>query len=1356
MGTLAEADIPPSNTFPWKKLILSVGLYVLATMFSVRAYPSFAEPVWFASGIGLAVLWLWGWRMAPAIFVGGFLSAFVMLERSPSLASNYFVWAGFFSLLHTGEVSLGYWGLQKAGVSAYPMRSLRDALLWVLLGSLLMPLLGSMGGMLGAGLFGLGSDFLHIVWVYWLSGVVAVMVVGTFLVVWFSPHTPADLRSLRSRALAISVVGGTTLFIFAGEYWFPVLHISPLAYLIAPMLIALAVFYGPRTTMLGMLFAAVCAIGFSLHGIGPLYAEDVETTIFYVQLYLGVVGSIVITLLGGVAQRMQAEQTLRYSMEVLQEQNRRFALLNTITTRALGTADEGALLQMLADNLGELWHASGCYITLWNESTQSVLPAAAYGPFREKYQSMTPALGEKTFTETLLRAGHPIFDADVLHSDNISPEIARQFPQKALLGIPLIAGGRWLGAVLIAFEEKQTITQDELAWAQQVGAQVALALEGVRLYTRALDGLRREQRMTSIGRLLAENLDLDVTLQRVTELMVDLVDADAGALGLVSEDGQYMTYPHVVGLPAHLTAGKVPRTGGGLAWRIVETGQPLLLDDYRKHVNALSEWKHQDIQAFLGAPIQSQEHFLGAIGLFRRPGRPAFSSQDVSQIAAVGRQAGLAIQNALLYRKEHVLRQRSEVLRSIALDMSTSHTLQDMLARLLERLQSIVPFDSSSVFLVDNADLRLVMARGVPDHENLLDALFPVDNPLFTEISRSMQPLALEDPQSHPGFEGWGGTQELKFWLGVPLLENGKVIGYITLDRFSGAAFEADDIALVEAVASQAAVLIARQRLHLQTEQRARELAVLYEFSRQFERQMDPEHIAQKACQLAVERLAATYAWVGLVPVGEIRLYAAGFHHREMTSPIHHLSQRAFPVAQTAFVHRVLRAGAPLVVESIRDEALLTAEDRQVFEGLGANRLIAFSLRHGGQVMGVLLLGDSGEQREFVERMRFLQSFANQVSVVLENARLFADTRRHLEYMQSLHTIDMTINASLDLDVTLSVLVRQLLNQLRVDAVAVFVLDSHTNLLSCRIGDGFHTISPTNERLRLGQGRAGKVALTRQPIYLPDLRSKPPSSAYTAALVHDEGFVSYYGTPLIAKGQVKGVLEIYNRTPLHPDALWMEFITAVAAQAAIAMDNAVLFQNLERSNFDLRMAYDTTLEGWSRALELRDAETEGHSERVTEMTLRLARTMGITGDKLTAIRYGALLHDIGKMGIPDRILYKPGPLTDEEWKIMRQHPVYAYTLLSPIPYLREALDIPYCHHERWQGQGYPRGLKGEQIPLAARIFAVVDVWDALSKDRPYRKAWPQEKVIQYLQEQAGIQFDPKIVEIFVRLLEEGA
>ena len=236
---------------------------------------------------------------------------------------------------------------------------------------------------------------------------------------------------------------------------------------------------------------------------------------------------------------------------------------------------------------------------------------------------------------------------------------------------------------------------------------------------------------------------------------------------------------------------------------------------------------------------------------------------------------------------------------------------------------------------------------------------------------------------------------------------------------------------------------------------------------------------------------------------------------------------------------------------------------------------------------------------------------------------------------------------------------------------------------------------------------------------------------------------------MIAKGQVKGVFEIFCRKRFTADPEWLDFFDALSVQAAIAIDNATLFRKLQDSNIELTLAYDTTIEGWAKALELRDSETEGHTQRVADITLKVACAFGIKEDALDHIRRGALLHDIGKMAVPDTVLLNTGPLTEEEQQTMRRHPAFAFELLSPIHYLRPALDIPYCHHERWDGTGYPRSLKGEQIPLAARIFSIADNWDALISARRYREAWPRAKVAEYIRAQAGTQFDPNLVDIFL-------
>lgn len=280
---------------------------------------------------------------------------------------------------------------------------------------------------------------------------------------------------------------------------------------------------------------------------------------------------------------------------------------------------------------------------------------------------------------------------------------------------------------------------------------------------------------------------------------------------------------------------------------------------------------------------------------------------------------------------------------------------------------------------------------------------------------------------------------------------------------------------------------------------------------------------------------------------------------------------------------------------------------------------------------------------------------------------------------------------------------------------------------------------------------ANHVYNTSQPLYLNDLGLDSHPGAQ--ALHHQSGFNSSSVLPLATRGQVKGVLLFLHRQVMTNDLDGQTFLQSLALQTAIGIDHVEMLENLKRSNRELVHAYEETIKGWAQALELRDLETRGHADRVEQLTQRLAEAMGMREPDLTHIKRGALLHDVGKMAIPDHILRKTGKLSEEEWVTMRLHTTKAYEMLYPIEYLRPSLDVVLSHHERWDGTGYPRGLQGEDIPLPARIFAVVDVWDALTSDRKYRLAWPRQEARNYIIQQSGKHFDPNVVEAFLKIIE---
>ena len=386
-------------------------------------------------------------------------------------------------------------------------------------------------------------------------------------------------------------------------------------------------------------------------------------------------------------------------------------------------------------------------------------------------------------------------------------------------------------------------------------------------------------------------------------------------------------------------------------------------------------------------------------------------------------------------------------------------------------------------------------------------------------------------------------------------------------------------------------------------------------------------------------------------------------------------------------------------------------------------------------------------------------ALANDITDRLAAEQALAGSRARIDLqmgrLNALRSIDLAILGTTDLRLLLKSVLSEIMSQLRPDAVAIFLSNPHTLTLDAAASIGFRTRAAERMTVPLGEGVSGKAARERRTIAVADLLGAEMSSQLRQ-VADDEAIRAVFAIPLIAKGQVIGALEVLFRAPYDASEDWLEFCEALAGQAAMAIESCKSFEDLQRTNLELSLAYDRTIEGWSRALDLRDKETEGHSQRVTELTLQLGKLAGISDAELVHVRRGALLHDIGKMGIADAILLKPGPLTEDEWKIMRMHPVFAAQLLSPIEYLRPAVDIPFCHHEQWDGSGYPRGLKGQQIPLSSRLFSVVDVWDALCSNRPYRSGWEPGKVREYIRAQAGTRFDPDAVALFLRLLAEDS
>ncbi len=459
--------------------------------------------------------------------------------------------------------------------------------------------------------------------------------------------------------------------------------------------------------------------------------------------------------------------------------------------------------------------------------------------------------------------------------------------------------------------------------------------------------------------------------------------------------------------------------------------------------------------------------------------------------------------------------------------------------------------------------------------------------------------------------------------------------------------------------------------------------------------------------------------------------------------------------------HGIVKYANPKISEMLDyslDEITGTTYLKFISDNEKSDTALQWTLREDGfqHSYETVLLKKSGEELPvLISPQRLVDeenAFSGSLAVVTDisrNKEVELTQQRKIEELASLRRIDTAILSGNNLKSVIQVILDQFKNELKADAVSV------------------HIFHPNSTRIRLSRAyiRDKKITCAKNEIHFRRIHEHNDDNTgclYTADIekqilwqkLAESDIKTLYIAPILVGDKRKGIIEAAFCSPININDEWLSYFNALITQTAVGIEKTELVEVLQTRNKELQEAYLSTIKGWANALELRDEETRGHSERVVQMALDMAVKFGFSGEALEHFRNGALLHDIGKMGVPDGILLKPGKLTEEEWVIMKKHPVFAYNLLKSIPFLSDALEIPYYHHERWDGSGYPHGLQGQAIPLSARIFAVVDVWDALTSDRPYRPAWSRETTSKYLLDNRGIQFDPQVVDAFLDMINQ--
>lgn len=1032
----------------------------------------------------------------------------------------------------------------------------------------------------------------------------------------------------------------------------------------------------------------------------------------------------------------------------LQRQLDQLTVLHSIAVAGTESNSENEIIERVV-GITSQFYGEVCGVLLLNEAGDILTPHPSYfGANVANWRNGTPitegVTGKSVSLGKTLRLG------DIAQEPGYI-EIATGI--RSELCVPIRVNQRIIGVFNIESKRLNAYDDEDEQFLKTIAGSLGTALERLRLLkeeqNRAKESYeaelaRREQAETlqEVIASLSTTLDIHALYQSILDSLAKLVRHNSASI-LLEYENDDMEFVAARGFPEtdHIVGRKLKKSA---KWsELALSRKPLIMDDAQTDP-AFEKWGGSElIRGWLGVPMIVQDKVIGFIKLNSHRAN-AFTGQDATIIQTFANSAAIALGNARLYRGALRAAERRAVLHQISQDVVRfAQDSEQIYTAIHEAASKLMPCDVFTIALKNIAkDMNDFVYRVEKEYRYPFESM-DANVGLTSKVIRNGKSIILRDTADieKQGALRFGTPTHVRSAVMVPLRVGERIIGTISAQAYEPNAYGDEEQALLEMLSTHATTAIENARLYDEAQNRIKEMETINRLSSSLRTMNSQADMLDIFLDETLSLLGEENGAIWLYDYSSRTLI-----QRTARGIAKNVRYKQIAPTEGIIAH-VFQSGEVYTSPNLSKDPLVYKPNLDVIlPGYGG---VCIPIKSTAGTLGAVFI-QMPPNRQITKYVNLLVTLAEIIGNAIHRAELFEQGLEQIRRLTALRDIDSAIASSTDLRVTLNILIEHTRKQLKVDAAEIMMYRPELQSLVFFCNAGFNIPSPSRPLVRIGEGLAGQVVMKGRIDHVIDLKNY--SEAKRDPLILREGFVTYIGVPLFIKGQIKGVFEVFHRSILSPNAEWMQFLQTLAGQAAIAIENAQLFDNLQRSNQELTQAYDTTLEGWARALELRDRETEGHTRRVTDLTIRLAQFLGIGEEELINIYRGVLLHDIGKMAVPDQILKKTSPLTASEWVEMRQHPQYAFDLLSPISYLRPALEIPYSHHERWDGSGYPRGLKGEQIPLSARIFTVVDIWDALLSDRPYRKAWPREKVIKYIQDISGTVLDPHIAHAFLKLM----
>jgi len=927
---------------------------------------------------------------------------------------------------------------------------------------------------------------------------------------------------------------------------------------------------------------------------------------------------------------------------------------------------------------------------------------------------------------------------------------------KSELAVPIKIKDQVIGTLDVQSRELDAFDESDLVTLQTLASQAGIAIENAWLYEEAQRRIGELMGLHELAQAFSSMTDVRETYGELARRMAQLIGCHVCTIATYDHRAREMrAQPPGYGASDEIVQSFRYKVDGPArdAWNFRLQG-PLLANDVTQIPDFFSQWVGGfDLFNFLSVPMTHEGRITGLVYAANKPG--GFAEGDSKLLTIFASQAAVIIENARLYEETKRWAEEMTSVYNVGVATTSTLSLDEVLKSVCEQVSRLMRVSSFYIALYDadrqELHFELALDEGVPVEK--FSRKIVNGGGLSGWIVQSKQSLLIRDAEKDE-FPIGAIVVGLpaRSWLGVPLLYMDRVVGVMGVQSYQPNAFDEDDQELLSTIATQVATAIENARLYQQLQRRWQQLSALYDGSQVFARSLNPEVIGQKLLEV-MERLLdyengavllADEATQTVLPLAlSDQQRGPGFVAQDKE----YVLSKGLRVGD-GIVGWVIQHSRPVRVGDVRQDPRYCAMREDIRSELCVPLVV------GEKVVGALNVETTRPDAYDEGDEWLLTALAGPAAVSIENARLFAETEGKANDLALLLDTSTAISSTLDLDHILETVAQQITTSLVATFCRITLLDETGENLVIR------AVSPIRDRKAEDDfGRRCSLAMTpwhKQVIEAGQpavLRQDVPELALSdeeREMVLTEGLKSAALIPLIVGGRVLGVISMgeersWERSPFTPEKVAL--CQSIAAQAAVAIENAHLYEELQQS-------FVQTIAALAAAVDAKDPYTGGHSQRTTEVAAAIAQELGLSEEEIELIRYASILHDVGKIGISEQILGKPGPLTEREWQEIRKHSALGADIVGRAASLYKLVPVVLHHHEHYDGQGYPAGLTGEDIPLKARILSVADAYEAMTSDRAYRLAMSVEQALVTLREGADKQWDGKVVDVLHRIIRE--